>query len=108
MGNPWNASPASRTTVVWSFLARSFSITVANLASPTTDVFLSRPFSSTIRPWTSLVWTNTISFSVVFGAAADDSATTGEVAGAGVDSSANAAPPEVAIANPTIIADASV
>ena len=89
--------------------------------------------------------TNTKSFSVVFGAAADDGAVesvgcaalvgatgasegsddgtatvdgasdgvadgaaTGEVAGAGVDSSANAAPPEVAIANPTIVADASV
>ena len=38
----------------------------------------------------------------------DDGAATGEVAGAGVDSSANAAPPEVAIANPTIVADASV
>ena len=136
IGNPWNASPASKTTVVWSFLARSFSITVANLASPTTDVVLSRPFSSTIRPWTSLVCTNTKSFSVVFGAAAedgaeesvgcaagftspvlgateasdgsDDGAATGEVAGAGVDSSANAAPPEVAIAKPTIVADASV
>ena len=82
------------------------------------------------------MWTNTISFSVVFGAAADDGsvesvdwtagfaspvvgdtgasdgtddgAATGEVAGAGVDSSANAAPPEVAIANPTIVADANV
>ncbi|MGX7079313.1 hypothetical protein ACWOBP_03820 [Gemella parahaemolysans] len=77
-----------------------------------------------------------MSFSVVFGATADDGAVvsvgnndgftapvfgatetsdgsddgvaTGEVAGAGVDSSANAAPPEVAIANPTIVADASV
>ena len=69
IGNPWNASPASTTTVVWSFLARSFSITVANFASPTTDVVLSRPFSSTIRPWTSLVWTNTKSFSAdAFGA----------------------------------------
>ena len=82
------------------------------------------------------MWTNTKSFSVVFGTDAvdgsvvsvgnndgftspvfgatetsdgsDDGATTGEVAGAGVDSSANAAPPEVAIANPTIVADASV
>ena len=114
IGKPWNASPASTTTVVWSFLARSFSITVANFASPTTEVVLSRPFSSTIRPWTSLVWTNTKSFSVVFGATADDGAVesvgwaTGEVAGAGVDSSAKAAPPEVAIANPTIVADAKV
>lgn len=84
--------------------------------------------SSTIRPWTSLVWTNTISFSVVFGAAADDGVSfsvdgasdgvadcaavaevTGVVgAGVVVDSSANAAPPEVAIANPTIVADANV
>ena len=38
----------------------------------------------------------------------DDGAATGEVAGDGVDSSANAAPPEVAIANPTIVADANV
>ena len=79
------------------------------------------------------MWTNTKSFSVVFGTDAvdgavvsvgwtaafpspvdgasdgtDDGATAGEVAGAGVDSSANAAPPEVAIANPTIVADANV
>ena len=116
IGNPWNASPASTTTVVWSFLARSFSITVANFASPTTDVILSRPFSSTIRPWTSLVWTNTKSFSAAaFGAEVVelvDSGTVGcvVVADDGVVSSefAKAAPPEVAIANPTIVADAIV
>ena len=82
------------------------------------------------------MWTNTKSFSVVFGTDAvdgsvvsvgnndgftspvfgatetsdgsDDGAATGEVAGTGVYSSANATPPEVAIANPTIVADASV
>lgn len=116
IGNPWNASPASTTTVVWSFLARSFSITVANFASPTTDVILSRPFSSTIRPWTSLVWTNTKSFSAAaFGAEVVklvDSGAVGcvVVADDGVVSSefAKAAPPEVAIANPTIVADAKV
>ena len=112
IGNPWNASPASTTTVVWSFLARSFSITVANFASPTTEVVLSRPFSSTIRPWTSLVWTNTKSFS---GAVAEAGAAGGVcvvVANDGVvvvsSELANAAPPEVAIANPTIVADAKV
>ena len=117
IGNPWNASPASTTTVVWSFLARSFSITVANFASPTTDVVLSRPFSSTIRPWTSLVWTNTKSFSAAaFGAEVVelvDSGAVGCVWVVVVDvfpcvSSANATPPEVAIANPTIVADANV
>ena len=51
--------------------------------------------------------------SPVFGATkasdgSDDGAATGEVVGAGVDSYANAAPPEVAIANPTIVADANV
>ena len=112
IGNPWNASPASTTTVVWFFLARSFSITVANFASPTTDVVLSRPFSSTIRPWTSLVWTNTKSFS---GAVAEAGAAGGVcvvVADDGVvvvsSEFAKAAPPEVAIANPTIVADANV
>ena len=102
IGNPWNASPASTTTVVWSFLARSFSITVANFASPTTEVVLSRPFSSTIRPWTSLVWTNTKSFSGAVGCVvvADDGVVSSEFA--------KAAPPEVAIANPTIVADAKV
>ena len=110
IGKPWNASPASTTTVVWSFLARSFSITVANFASPTTEVVLSRPFSSTIRPWTSLVWTNTKSFS---GAVVEAGAAEGVcvvVADDGVVSSefAKAAPPEVAIANPTIVADANV
>lgn len=116
IGNPWNASPASTTTVVWSFLARSFSITVANFASPTTDVILSRPFSSTIRPWTSLVWTNTKSFSAAaFGAEVVELVDSGAVgcvvvADDGVVSSefAKAAPPEVAIANPTIVADAKV
>ena len=112
IGNPWNASPASTTTVVWFFLARSFSITVANFASPTTEVVLSRPFSSTIRPWTSLVWTNTKSFS---GAVAEAGAAGGVcvvVADDGVvvvsSEFAKAAPPEVAIANPTIVADANV
>ena len=112
IGNPWNASPASTTTVVWSFLARSFSITVANFASPTTEVVLSRPFSSTMRPWTSLVWTNTKSFS---GAVAEAGAAGGVcvvVADDGVvvvsSEFAKAAPPEVAIANPTIVADAIV
>lgn len=112
IGKPWNASPASTTTVVWSFLARSFSITVANFASPTTEVVLSRPFSSTIRPWTSLVWTNTKSFS---GAVAEAGAAGGVcvvVADDGVtvvsSEFAKAAPPEVAIANPTIVADANV
>ena len=112
IGKPWNASPASTTTVVWSFLARSFSITVANFASPTTEVVLSRPFSSTIRPWTSLVWTNTKSFS---GAVAEAEAAEGVcvvVADDGVvvasSEFAKAAPPEVAIANPTIVADANV
>ena len=112
IGKPWNASPASTTTVVWSFLARSFSITVANFASPTTEVILSRPFSSTIRPWTSLVWTNTKSFS---GAVAETGAAGGVcvvVANDGVvvvsSEFAKAAPPEVAIANPTIVADANV
>ena len=111
IGNPWNASPASTTTVVWSFLARSFSITVANFASPTTEVVLSRPFSSTMRPWTSLVWTNTKSFS---GAVAEAGAAGGVCVVVADDevfpcvSSANATPPEVAIANPTIVADAIV
>ena len=117
IGKPWKASPASTTTVVWSFLARSFSIIVANFASPTTDVVLSRPFSSTIRPWTSLVWTNTKSFSAAaFGAEVVelvDSGAVGCVWVVVVDvfpcvSSANATPPEVAIANPTIVADANV
>ena len=116
IGNPWNASPASTTTVVWFFLARSFSITVANFASPTTDVVLSRPFSSTMRPWTSLVWTNTKSFSAaafcVEVVELVDSGAVGcvVVADDGVVSSefAKAAPPEVAIANPTIVADAKV
>ena len=116
IGNPWNASPASTTTVVWSFLARSFSITVANFASPTTEVVLSRPFSSTMRPWTSLVWTNTKSFSAAaFGAEVVELVDSGAVgcvvvADDGVVSSefAKAAPPEVAIANPTIVADAIV
>ena len=120
LGNPWNASPASTTTVVWSFLARSFSITVANFASPTTDVILSRPFSSTIRPWTSLVWTNTKFFSAdAFGTEVVELVDSGAVDcacvvvaddGVVVVSSefAKAAPPEVAIANPTIVADAKV
>ena len=43
IGKPWKASPAS-TTKVAGFLARSSSMTAANLASPIT------PFSSTIRP----------------------------------------------------------
>ena len=87
------------------------------------------------------MWTNTKSFSVVFGTDAvdgsvvsvgnddgftspvvgatvvsvgtDDGVAADGVTGAvgadeGVDSSANAGPPEVAIANPTIVADASV
>jgi len=113
IGKPWKASPASKTTVVWSFLARSFSITVANFASPTTDVVLSRPFSSTIRPWTSLVWTNTKSFSDAVAEA--EAGAVGCVCVVVADdevfpcvSSANATPPEVAIANPTIVADANV
>ena len=71
-----------------------------------------------MRPWTSLVWTNTKSFSAaVFGAEVvelDDSGAVGcvcvVVADDGVVSSefAKAAPPEVAIANPTIVADAKV
>ena len=112
IGKPWNASPASTTTVVWSFLARSFSITVANFASPTTEVVLSRPFSSTIRPWTSLVWTNTKSFSDAVAEAGAAGGVCVVVANDGVvvvsSEFAKAAPPEVAIANPTIVADANV
>ena len=112
IGKPWNASPASTTTVVWSFLARSFSITVANFASPTTEVVLSRPFSSTIRPWTSLVWTNTKSFSDAVAEAEAAGGVCVVVANDGVvvvsSEFAKAAPPEVAIANPTIVADANV